>query len=235
MPFGGLQFTWQEGPHAPRAREGFEHGTNTAPFPATTLLGAAVLDRPRFLTPGRHRSPAGPAAADDPYNLWMITTTAEALAASLPDSSALDLPDGLTVDDALRIAEAVASTLAESTRHVYGHGWRQVGALVLGEADSSASRESGDDLRLLHRASQRGRTCSHPRPGDRCHLDYAGLRRSIESASRMRGCSGDRTSSASVSCSSVPMARPMTMSNHPARSFTTRNIFSSCVPARNGS
>ncbi|RLV50909.1 hypothetical protein D9V37_02925 [Nocardioides mangrovicus] len=55
----------------------------------------------------------------------MITTTAEALAASLPDSSGLDLPDGLTVDDALRIAEAVASTLAASTRHVYGHGWRQ--------------------------------------------------------------------------------------------------------------
>jgi integrase len=55
----------------------------------------------------------------------MITTTAEALAASLPDSSALDLPEGLTVDDSLRMAEAVASTLAESTRHVYGHGWRQ--------------------------------------------------------------------------------------------------------------
>ena len=60
----------------------------------------------------------------------MITTTAEALAASLPDTvqsdtATFDLPDGLTVEDALRIAEAVASTLAESTRHVYGHGWRQ--------------------------------------------------------------------------------------------------------------
>ena len=98
----------------------------SAPFSATT----ATLDRPRHLAPGRHRGPAaGPAGADDPYNLWMIDTTAEALAASLPttisDSSALDLPDGLTVDDALRIAEAVASRLAESTRRVYGHGWRQ--------------------------------------------------------------------------------------------------------------
>lgn len=56
----------------------------------------------------------------------MITTTAEALAASLPDTAAtIDLPDGLTVDDARRISEAVASTLAESTRRVYGHGWRQ--------------------------------------------------------------------------------------------------------------
>jgi integrase len=55
----------------------------------------------------------------------MITTTAEALAASLPDSRAPDLPEGVTVDDALRIAEAVASTLAASTRRVYGHGWRR--------------------------------------------------------------------------------------------------------------
>ena len=98
----------------------------SAPFPATTRLGTAVLDRPRFLTPGRHRGPVTePAGAVEPYNLWMITTTAEALAASLPDSPAVDLPDGLSVEDALRIAEAVASTLAVSTRHVYGHGWRQ--------------------------------------------------------------------------------------------------------------
>jgi hypothetical protein len=60
----------------------------------------------------------------------VTTTTADALAASLPDTiqfdvAALDLPDGLTVDDALRIAEAVASTLAQSTQRVYGHGWRQ--------------------------------------------------------------------------------------------------------------
>jgi hypothetical protein len=55
----------------------------------------------------------------DPYNLWVITTTAEALAASIRDTTAAtDLPDGLTVDDALRIAEAVASRLAESTRRV---------------------------------------------------------------------------------------------------------------------
>jgi len=102
----------------------------SAPFPATTRVGTAVLDRPRFLTPGRHPAQVTEAAtADDPYNLWMITTTAEALAASLPgslpDNPAVDLPDGLTVGDALRIAEAVASTLAESTRHVYGHGWRR--------------------------------------------------------------------------------------------------------------
>ena len=108
---------------------GFDRGTCIAPFPATT----ATLDRPGFLAPGRHRGPATePARGDDTYNLWVITTTAEALAASLPDTiqsdtAALDLPDGLTVDDALRISEAVASTLAASTRRVYGHGWRQWG------------------------------------------------------------------------------------------------------------
>ncbi|WP_183408290.1 tyrosine-type recombinase/integrase [Nocardioides pocheonensis] len=55
----------------------------------------------------------------------MITTTAEALAASLPDSPALDLPEGLTVDDALRIAEAIHSTLAGSTRRIYDLGWKR--------------------------------------------------------------------------------------------------------------
>jgi integrase len=112
---------------SPAAIGGFDPWAETAPFPATTRFGTAVLDRPRFLTPGRHRGPAPePARATDPYNLWVITTTAEALAASLPNTAAtLDLPAGLTVDDALRIAEAVASTLAESTRHVYGHGWRR--------------------------------------------------------------------------------------------------------------
>lgn len=105
---------------------GFDPWAETAPFPATTH----TLDRPGLLTPGRHRRAPGEradeCAGQAPYNLWVITTTAEAMAASLPDvAPTINLPDGLTVDDALRIAEAVASTLAESTRHVYGHGWRQ--------------------------------------------------------------------------------------------------------------
>ena len=56
----------------------------------------------------------------------MITTTAEALTAT-PDTPlpAIELPDGLTVKDALRIAEAVNSTLAASTRRVYDLGWKR--------------------------------------------------------------------------------------------------------------
>ncbi len=95
----------------------------SAPLPATI----PALDRPACLRPGRHRRQVAdrPDPADF-YNLWVITTIADALAAMTPSpSTAVDLPDGLTDDDALRIAEAVASTLAPSTRRVYGHGWRQ--------------------------------------------------------------------------------------------------------------
>lgn len=59
----------------------------------------------------------------------MITTTADALIATLATpatpSVPIELPDGLTVEDALRIAEAVNSTLAESTRRVYDLGWKR--------------------------------------------------------------------------------------------------------------
>lgn len=57
------------------------------------------------------------------YNLRMITTTAEALAIS--PSHLVQLPDGVTVQDALRIAEAINSTLAASTRRVYDLGWNR--------------------------------------------------------------------------------------------------------------
>ena len=71
-----------------------------------------------------------------PYNLRVITTTAEALAHSLTDAPGAparhselpdlpELPEGLTVQDALRIAEAVNSTLADSTRRVYDLGWNR--------------------------------------------------------------------------------------------------------------
>lgn len=60
----------------------------------------------------------------------------------------------------------------------------------------------------------------------------SGLRRSMMRASRILLCRGTRVSSTSVSSSSMLVCRPMTMSNHCARSLTTRNIFSSCVPAR---
>ncbi len=98
----------------------------SAPFPATTWLGAAILDRPRFLAPGRHRSPDSPGSDTATYNLRMITTTAEALTAApaIPPRP-IELPDGLTVQDALRIAEAVNSTLAASTRRIYDLGWKR--------------------------------------------------------------------------------------------------------------
>lgn len=55
----------------------------------------------------------------------MITTTAEALIPSTSLSAVVELPDGLTVQDALRIAQAVNSTLAPSTRRVYDLGWNR--------------------------------------------------------------------------------------------------------------
>lgn len=89
----------------------------------------AVLDRPRFLTPGRHRSPDrldSPGRHAATYNLRMITTAAEALSdTSGTPGQPFELPDGVTVQDALRIAEAVNSTLAESTRRVYDLGWKR--------------------------------------------------------------------------------------------------------------
>lgn len=106
------------------APPGFDPWAETAPFPATTRLGTAVLDRPRFLTPGRHRGPATePVRGEDTYNLWVITTTAEALTDTANTAQPIELPDGLTVQDTLRIAEAVNSTLAASTRRVYSLGW----------------------------------------------------------------------------------------------------------------
>jgi integrase len=58
----------------------------------------------------------------------MITTTAEALvpSTSLYAAGELpELPEGLTVQDALRIAEAVDSTLAPSTRRIYDLAWKR--------------------------------------------------------------------------------------------------------------
>ena len=98
----------------------------SAPFPATTC----TFDTPRFLTPERHGSPDRRGGETATYNLRVITTTAEALArsfATTPDGQppAIELPEGLTVNDALRIAHAVNSTLAESTRRVYELGWKR--------------------------------------------------------------------------------------------------------------
>jgi hypothetical protein len=56
---------------------------------------------------GTGAASAGPA----PYNLWMNP-------ALTPDTRSSDLPTGLTVDEAVRIAEAVTAAHAESTRTV---------------------------------------------------------------------------------------------------------------------
>lgn len=49
-----------------------------------------------------------------PYNQWMSLTSAE---------HDYDLPDGLTVEEAIRIAEALTASHAESTRTIYDWAW----------------------------------------------------------------------------------------------------------------
>ncbi len=93
----------------------------SAPFLAT----GASRDWPASRLPGRYRRTDSSGGGAAPYNLWVITTTAQALADSPSPSQLVQLPDGLTVEDALRIADAINSTLAESTRRVYDLTWRQ--------------------------------------------------------------------------------------------------------------
>lgn len=78
--------------------------------------------------PGRHRArPAGwwhggRSGRDDegiaPYNFWV-----NAVLTPSPDHTAL--PAGLTVEEAVRIAEAITAAHAESTRAVYDWAWSQ--------------------------------------------------------------------------------------------------------------
>lgn len=72
--------------------------------------------------------------------------------------SAPELPAGLSVEEAIRIAEAIDVTHAESTRAAYGCMWGLVGALVPGQGSGRpcppdhrwpASRPSGIEKRPL--------------------------------------------------------------------------------------
>jgi integrase len=68
-----------------------------------------------------HRWPRHASASDSPlpapYNLWVNSSVAA------PDH--LDLPAGLTVDEAVRIVEAITASHAESTRTIYDWAWNQ--------------------------------------------------------------------------------------------------------------
>ena len=78
--------------------------------------------------PGRHRAHAvgrwrrRRSGRDDsgvaPYNLWMNPATTPATRSSA-------LPAGLTVEEAVRIADAITAAHAESTRAVYAWAWSQ--------------------------------------------------------------------------------------------------------------
>lgn len=72
--------------------------------------------------PGRWRSRRGrrDRRRTDPYNLRVNPPNAAS-----PARVPADLPAGLTVDDAIRIAEAITASHAESTRAIYTHAWNQ--------------------------------------------------------------------------------------------------------------
>jgi integrase len=65
----------------------------------------------------RHRRQAREAAAGRaPYNLWVN-------APLTPATRSSDLPVGLTLDEAIRIADAITAAHAESTRTIYAWAW----------------------------------------------------------------------------------------------------------------
>lgn len=73
----------------------------------------------------RRRQPwaSGPASSPAPYNLWVNPPLTPAT--RHPDLAAgpTELPAGLTVDEAVRIAEAITASHAESTRTMYAWAW----------------------------------------------------------------------------------------------------------------
>lgn len=69
----------------------------------------------------RQRPRAGElATGPSPYNLWVNPPLTPA---TRPSDLAPDLPAGLTVDEAVRIAEAITASHAESTRTMYDWAW----------------------------------------------------------------------------------------------------------------
>jgi integrase len=71
-------------------------------------------DRPRWW----RRRAAGSGGAPAPYNLWVNPSPPPA-----PDH--LELPVGLRVEEAVRIADAITASHAESTRTMYDWAWSQ--------------------------------------------------------------------------------------------------------------
>ena len=100
----------------------------------------------------------------------MITTTAEALTDTANPAQPIELPDGLTVQDALRIAEAVNSTLAESTRRVYDLGWKRWERWCATRGIPTAPGVASADLRLPDRRASDGASGPHPGPRRRRDL-----------------------------------------------------------------
>lgn len=108
--------------------------TFTAPFIDTTagvmaarVVSGTFLHRSREGWPGewprrwqrrRRSEPGDEDAVLAPYNCWV--NPALTSAARPPD-----LPAGLTVNEAVRISEAITAAHAESTRTVYDFGWSQ--------------------------------------------------------------------------------------------------------------
>lgn len=89
-------------------------------------MSGTVLSRSRDRWPGerpgrwrrRRSEPGDEGAVLAPYNLWV--NPALTSAARPPD-----LPAGLTVEEAVRISEAITAAHAESTRTVYDFAWSQ--------------------------------------------------------------------------------------------------------------
>ncbi|MGH2393885.1 MAG: site-specific integrase [Candidatus Limnocylindria bacterium] len=68
---------------------------------------------------GRHRRWADEAAAGRaPYNPWVNPPL-------IPATRSADLPAGLTVDEAVRIADAITAAHSDSTRTMYAWAWSQ--------------------------------------------------------------------------------------------------------------
>lgn len=125
----------------------------------------------RFTERGlRPRLPGEPAEwhhALAPYN-ETVNPTSAALAQPVP-ASANDLPEGLSVDEAVRIAEAISATHAASTRAVYRCMWGR-GNAGAEPGEWCRCRPAGDDLRLPHRTREGGRLGPHARHGLRWDL-----------------------------------------------------------------
>jgi len=74
-----------------------------------------------------------------------------------------DLPGALTVDDAVRIAEAITASHAESSPQRLRRRLEPMGALVRGPRHHGVACRPSNDLRLPHPTRRRGRLGRHPR------------------------------------------------------------------------